>query len=425
MSHRRTIQFALLLPGWMLAQAACGQDNPLRVPEKPFIGYAANRIDFQGDSSAWERYHAKLDKLVFEGTGQVNIVHFGGSHIQADMWSMEMRHRMQTMVPGVRAGRGFIFPYNMVKSNNPYWYNPEYTGKWTGVRNVTRNDTTTLGISGVSATTRDTLTTLKISFRGDAYPGYTFDRIKVLHRMDSSFMVDAWSPDSSLRITKKTFPSEGYTEFAFDRQVDTLRLRFQRSILADGSPDSTQSHFTLRGILLGNEDPGIIYHANGINGASTTSWLRCQRFTEELAMLTPDLVIFSIGINDAHDPDFDAAKYERNYAELISRVREASPGAAILLTTNTDSFLKRRIPNKNAETVRQVMMQLSASHGVGVWDCFGVMGGLGSIRSWQKAGLAQPDRVHFNRAGYTLLGDLLFSAMTDAYGAHVKKDQRP
>ena len=106
-------------------------------------------------------------------------------------------------------------------------------------------------------------------------------------------------------------------------------------------------------------------------------------------------------------------------------MREASPGAAILLTTNTDSYLKRRIPNKNAEAVRKVMLRLSASHGVGVWDCFGVMGGLGSIRSWQKAGLAQPDRVHFNRAGYTLLGDLLFSAMTEAYGAHVKLDQRP
>ena len=425
MSIRSLIRSVLLLPACVSGLMAHAQDNPLRVPEKPFIGYAANRIDFQGDSSAWERYHARLDRLVFDGTGQVNIVHIGGSHIQADMWSMEMRHRMQTMVPGIRAGRGFIFPYNMVKSNNPYWYDPEYTGKWTGVRNVTRNDSTVLGISGVTATTRDTLTNLKVSFRGDAYPGYTFDRIKVLHRMDSSYAVDAWAPDSSLRITKKAFPAAGYTEFMFDRQVDTLRLRFQRSVSANGRPDSTQSHFTLRGIVLGNDDPGVIYHANGINGASTTSWLRCQRFTEELAMLAPDLVIFSIGINDAHDPDFDAARYERNYAELIGRVREASPGAAILLTTNTDSYLKRRIPNKNAEAVRKVMLRLSASHGVGVWDCFGVMGGLGSIRSWQKAGLAQPDRVHFNRAGYTLLGDLLFSAMTEAYGAHVKLDQRP
>jgi hypothetical protein len=40
------------------------------------------------------------------------------------MWSMELRSRLQNVVPGVRGGRGFIFPYNMAKTNNPYWYNP-------------------------------------------------------------------------------------------------------------------------------------------------------------------------------------------------------------------------------------------------------------------------------------------------------------
>ncbi len=397
---------------------AHAQANPLVTPDVPFVNYGANKLVFRGDSSAWGRYFTKLDRLAYEGTGQVNVVHIGGSHIQADMWSMEMRQRMQTMVPGIRAGRGFIFPYNMIKSNNPYWYNPEYTGKWTGVRNVTRADTSALGVGGASVTTYDSLSTLKVSFRGDVYPGYSFNRVKVLHRMDSTFSVDAWSPDTSLAIRMSVNEKAGYTEFTYNHYTDTLYLRFVRT-------DSAQRQFTLRGIILESDDPGIIYHASGVNGASTTSWMRCQRFTEELALLKPDLVVLSIGINDAHDPDFDPARYERNYEQLIARALEASPGTAILLTTNTDSYVKRRYPNKNADAVREVMMHLSAKYGCAVWDTFGVMGGPTSIRQWEQAGLAKKDRIHMTRAGYTLLGDLLFSAMMESYGNHVRHTYRP
>ncbi len=397
---------------------APGSADPLQVPEHSFLGMAANHIVFKGDSSAWEAYHAKLDQLVFDGTGQVNIVHIGGSHVQADMWSMELRHRMQTMAPGVRAGRGFIFPYNMAKSNNPWWYNPVYTGTWTGLRNVVKSDSSALGIGGISTTTRDTLTTLKISFRGDVYPGYTFDRVRVLHRIDSSFDVNAFDIDPTVRITKAMNATGGYTEFSFDRQMDTLHLRFERM-------DTDQRQFTLYGMILDNSDPGIFLHASGVNGASTASWLRCQRFAKELAMLDPDLVILSIGINDAHDPDFDATRYENNYRELIRRVRSTNPNAAILLTTNTDSYVKRRHPNMKATAVRDAMLHLSASEGVGVWDTFGVMGGQGSVRMWEDADLAKSDRIHMTREGYALLGDLLFTAMMEKYGEHIKRAQRP
>ncbi|MBK9175459.1 MAG: hypothetical protein IPM46_03805 [Flavobacteriales bacterium] len=401
----------------LVAAHAIGQSNPFSADTKPFMNPAVSRIVFKGDSTAWERYHAKLDQLVFEGDGQIHVAHIGGSHVQADMWSMELRHRMQNMVPGARAGRGFIFPYTMAKSNNPWWYNPEFTGKWTAVRNVMRTDSSALGVAGISVTTHDSLAHLKVSFRGDVYPGYTFDKVRVLHRMDSSYQVFAWSADTTVRIARRVDERAGFTEFTYDRQRDTLQLRIERT-------DSTQRQFTLRGIVLDSKDPGIVLHALGVNGASTASWLRCQRFSEELAQLHPDLVILSIGINDAHDPDFSAARYEANYRELIRRIRIANPDAAILLTTNTDSYVKRRFVNKNAGAVRDAMLRLSASEGVGVWDALGVMGGEGSIRSWEKAGLAQPDRIHLKRPGYALLGDLLYGALMEAYARHIKLTSR-
>ena len=408
----------LVIVSMTLTHGVLAQENPTRIPSLSFIDPAANKLVFAGDRSAWDRYHGKLDKLLLDGVGQVNIAHFGGSHIQADMWSMELRHRLQNVVPGVRGGRGFIFPYTMAGTNNPYWYNPAYTGHWTSTKNTVRTDSASLGIAGYSVTTKDSITTLKLSFRGDVYPGYSFNRVKVLHRMDSSFTATAWSPEADLHIDRQVDQARGYTAFTYDHYVDTLYLRFQRT-------DSLQRQFTLYGIILESDDPGFFYHANGVNGASTTSWLRCARFTNELALLKPDLVVFSIGINDAHDPDFSAERYERNYEQLIARALQASPGAAILLTTNTDSYIKRRYPNKNGAAVREVMLRLSSKYGCAVWDTFGVMGGQGSVLKWENAGLAKKDRIHMTRTGYTVLGDLLFSAMVEAYGDHVRSANRP
>ena len=401
----------------LLSALASGQGNPFAVHARPFMNPAANHIVFKGDSSAWGEWHAALDRALFAGQGQVSVVHFGGSHVQADLWTGQLRHRLQGMSPGMRAAKGFIFPYNLAKSNNPWWYKPEFTGQWSALRNVHAPDSSSLGMAGISATTTDTLTEIKVSFREDIHPGYSFDRVRVLHRMDSSYQVFASGDDSTMRITRRVDELGGFTEFIYDRHVDTLRLRIART-------DSTQRRFILHGMELGTGDPGIVLHPLGVNGASTASWLRCGRFSEELALLHPDLVILSIGINDAHDPDFSPERYEANYRELIRRIRIANPKAAILLTTNTDSYMKRRFVNKNAGPVRDAMLRLSASEGVGVWDAWGVMGGAGSIRAWEKAGLAKADRVHLNRNGYELLGDLLYAALMEAYGNHLKLTSR-
>ena len=390
------------------------QDNPVRPPERAFIHPEANTIILKGDSMPWNRWNGKLDSLFTYGRGQLNIVHIGGSHIQADMWSMELRHRFQNVVPGVGGARGFIFPFTMAKTNNPYWYLPKFTGKWSTVKNITQGDTSVLGLAGYSVTTTDPHTELMINFRGEAYSGYTFNTVKVLHSMEHSFDIEATTSDTLISITKRVDEANGYTEFTFSQEVDTLKLQFDRT-------DSLQQKFTLYGITLENDEPGFVYHAIGVNGASTPSYLRCQRFTQDLALLHPDLVIFSIGINDAHDPNFSAERFKSNYEQLIRNVLSVSPNAAILLTTNTDSYVKRRTPNPNGNAVRQVMLDLSAEFGCAVWDTYNVMGGSGSIAAWQAAGVARPDRIHFDREGYVLLGDMMFSSIMESYGDFVRR----
>lgn len=43
------------------------------------------------------------------------------------------------------------------------------------------------------------------------------------------------------------------------------------------------------------------------------------------------------------------------------------------------------------------------------------MGGARSANTWYKTNLMHSDRIHFTRAGYELLGDLLYNALITDY----------
>ncbi|HRP60825.1 MAG TPA: hypothetical protein PK833_11175, partial [Vicingus sp.] len=110
---------------------------------------------------------------------------------------------------------------------------------------------------------------------------------------------------------------------------------------------------------------------------------------------------------------------ENNYDLLVSKIKEANPNCEFLFVTNTDSYYKKRYLNKRAFEVQTAMQNLAKKHKAGYWDLFTIMGGLGSIKTWEKNGLAQKDRVHFKTAGYELIGDLMFSALMKEYARFV------
>ena len=169
------------------------------------------------------------------------------------------------------------------------------------------------------------------------------------------------------------------------------------------------------GLRLSNNQPGFCYHSIGVNGASVPSYLRCENLTSDLSMVNPDLIIFSIGINDAYEPSFSKEIFKSNYDSIIQIVKKINPNVAILLTTNNDSYYRKIKPNNRAFLVREVMYELAEKYNAGVWDFFEIMGGLDSISEWEKYGLAKKDKVHLTPNGYKLIGDLLFEAILKSY----------
>ncbi len=365
-----------------------------------FIRSDLNELHNFGNDSYSTRFYRKLDTLLRTGEGKINVVHIGGSHIQAGTFSGQVRTRLQQLDGEMNAGFGFMFPYRISRTNSPFGYYIRYSGSWQGCRNVEKRKSCLLGVGGISATTSSPMADLTILLEDENQLNYSFNKLKIFYEnRGRNYSV---SIDSSL--VKNRYENDGFIEFELNTHVDSLKISLQKI-------NSNEGSFTLFGLTTESAPNGFVYNSIGINGADLPAYLRCQLFEKQLAELKPDLVILGIGINDAYTRKFSQQHYEENYFELIREIRRAAPQTAIILTTNNDSYIYRRYINKNGEKVKESMFKISSELNTGVWDMYSVMGGMNSVILWEKNNLAQHDRIHFTHEGYLLLGDLFFTAL--------------
>jgi hypothetical protein len=365
----------------------------------PFIKYSENKIMFPGDSDAFDRIYSKFDSLVVFGHGKINIVHIGGSHIQADIYTHQIRKQFQYLQHDLNGGRGLIFPYRVAKSNNPSNYKVSYSGDWEYCKNTQKNRDCDLGLNGYAITTKAKAASLSINTNGDEDIKYYFNSVRVFHSPANYNL--------SVQCNGNNFSGNydsisGCSVFSVP---ESSRLKIKLSKI-----DTVPGKITIYGISLDNDDPGLVYNAIGVNGAKLSSYINSELYGQHMAAINPDLIIFSIGTNDANTRYFDYEKYRIEYAQLIEISKHAAPNAAILITVPNDCYYYKRYVNKNTPIMRNQIIKIASEYNYGVWDFYTVMGGLNSSQTWYNYGLMRYDRIHFNRAGYVLKGNLLLSA---------------
>ncbi|MBU0765237.1 MAG: hypothetical protein KJ607_10430, partial [Bacteroidetes bacterium] len=199
-----------------------------------------------------------------------------------------------------------------------------------------------------------------------------------------------------------------------EEAIDTLFLGLSKT--APG-----QNYFTLHGVSLETGDPGVLYHAIGVNGAKAGSFLRCDLFVRHLKALEPDWIVVSLGTNDVYVDQFDKNVFAFDFNRLIENIREAAPDAPILLTTPGDSYRFGDYPNPHTKTARDIIFKLAKLHNCAVYDFYRIMGGFDSVARWYEEGLSAHDKLHFSKEGYVLQADLLFCAFMDAYDSYIDK----
>ena len=375
-----------------------------------YIYFPSGKADAYGD------FFKKLDRLIFDGEGNVTVLHIGGSHVQAGTLTHQIRTNLLTMFPGLVGSRGMIFPFSTAKTNNPLNYRTTYTGVWETSKNTVRTPKYPLGLTGMCVSTNDLEASITIRLRNNDGVMYDFNTVHVLGTCDSGAMRVMLQIQDSIVIEGIYDSARLAYSFSLPFYADSFTLYFEEQ-------DSTYGTFSLRGFWLDNNLPGITYVDIGVNGTTVPSYLRCNYLENDLTFVKPDLCIFSIGINDASGTEFDTTNFQNNYKALINRIRKVSPDCAILFTTNNDSFrrvAKRYHNNENGLLAQQAFYSLATYYDAGVWDLFAFMGGLNSMKKWEENGLAQRDKIHFTPQGYTLIGDLIYNAFAAEYVNYLK-----
>lgn len=389
-----------------------------------------------GDKDGLRAFHDKLhaSRLDYQQNSRINILHIGGSHVQAGELSNAFRMHFYPA-----ADRGFLFPFRAIKTNGPTSYRFDYTGMWKGERNVFQSPSVDLGLAGAAAITSDKEASITLRLRDNGQ--WNFNQITLFGQRSDTTVVpylltqagDTLYADSILSRIADIKDAWVYTLNEPDSIV-TLQLKGLTRTISPKQDRKTykpledKHYFILRGFLPRSPRHGVTLTESGVNGASLPSWLRCtEHFEQELSLLPPDLVVFGIGINDAHvsEAEFDPEVFKERYRELIGRIRTVSPDCQFIWITNNDCAFKHGRgkkttykANTNGPRVQKAMTELAAEYNAAVLDVFALMGGLNSAAKWVKAGLMQRDRIHFTREGYQLIGNILYDALAEDYARY-------
>lgn len=366
-----------------------------------FVNFSENTIEFKAKENLNQRF-SDLIQSVRNGDQQLRVLHIGDSHIQADFFTGETRRLISNWLLDSNTTRGFTFPYQVASSNNPDDYNVAWKGSWKRNR-LDGASTAKLGVAGISLSTSDSTSELSLSLNKSKVRFQPFDRVRVLFDATDSVVVP--------RLSNSKIIHKGFNTLTYElvEPLDTLLMGIDWN-------GAINSSFTLYGLELANSKSKLVYNAAGVNGASVKTFLQSENFDQQAQQLDPNLVVVSLGTNDAFSKHFNPRVFRNNLSFMVLRIQEMLPNAMVILTTPGDHLIDGVKDNPSLARAQKQIHSVAKEYGCGVWDFYRVMGGEGSIKFWSQLGLTAPDKLHLNRKGYKLQGALFFDALTKLSG---------
>lgn len=374
----------------------------------PFLAIERNSISFNGADWSCLR-----DKFSSTGDNVVSIVHIGDSHVQAEVATAQTRGLLQRRYGS--AGRGLVIPFRMAGTNQPADYSIN-GNNYTAARLLKLPWTTDMGFTGISIAPSSRVFELSVSTGSRSIPASEFDKIKIFSHGAG---VDVRSVSCcGLDIKYRSY-----------NNADTVYVEMDQALTnADLSLSST-GDCNVFGLELSNSSPGVAYHAIGNNGATYSAYNMIGSMGKDLRTFDPDLVIISLGANEAFGKITDETFYN-NIHLLVSDIRMHNPDAKVLLVTPNEcqrSVYTRRKGkrrrsrrvrsyhvNTNISRLRNVIIRYGQDNGIAVYDWYEVSGGAGSSAKWIASKLMSSDRIHNTWSGYRLQGSLFYDALVNA-----------
>jgi lysophospholipase L1-like esterase len=375
---------------------------------------AFNQYDFVllNQSTKLDSAMVKLHQIVANPTSLrtandsvFTIVHFGDSHIQGDYFSGEIRRVLQEEFGD--AGHGVYFPYSLCKSWGPKGLQSTSNGIWTYSHILKPDVSNKVGFAGYELSTIAKDASLSFQFT-ENFKDKGANGLKIWYGMKSA-ATDFHLNSKFIEKEDLKFKSGwGIRTYSSKEEISGFDL----SLIAD---NAVNSDFSFYGFELIKPAPmGINYHHCGVVGAQFTHLINnADLIVEQLDHLSPDILVFSFGTNEAYG-NIDTVKYFNSINDFISKLNKLFPSTAIIITTAPDTRSQGKIPPSQVNVNNQ-LLKLVKNQDVSIFDLNKAMGGWGSLTNWYKSKLTLDDKLHFNAAGYALQGKMFSLALLESY----------
>lgn len=415
----------------------------------------------------------KLYQLEENQDRKVRIVHLGDSHIQADIFTAKIRHRMQQNFGN--AGFGFAFPYSLANTNNSSPIKFTGSGGFSASRNLYADISKPVGLSGISFEPKQKTFHIDMLVK-DAQ--FDFTKLKVISPKNEnifnvSFAKKSFTTQEKVAVltpaisSHKVKPGEVLGGIADKYNLSLKQLKSANGLTSDNIRDGkilkipggktvttyktvstvkyiyepiflentpiyniynsekpidkitiigneNNSEFALNGLILENENSGVTYSSIGVNGAKSSDFNKFPLFFEQLPSLEADLFVISLGTNESFDKQ-DITTYFGNLKTMIDGIKQKCPEASFLLTTPPPSVLHGKSQNIYIEKYAEKIIEMAPIENYAVWNLLDVFGGNKNISINSKMGLMARDKVHYSNSGYEKQGELFFDAFIQSY----------
>ncbi|HLW14200.1 MAG TPA: GDSL-type esterase/lipase family protein [Flavobacteriaceae bacterium] len=467
MFHKTNLYVYLLLfipiIGFSQSMTETSYDLEKRMPLEAWDVLTDNNSAIQ-NISAINNFLEDLHELYATNKGRVRITHIGDSHIQAGFFQTKARKDLQSIFGN--AGLGFTFPHRLASSNGISELRYTSSIPWESKRNIHASETDFVGLSGFSLQTNQRDFAIALEVKDDAFAFNTLrvftpnqspmfslalanrevkfesnrierkqhtiksgEALSIIARnygvsvaaikQANNLRSDAIRAGAKLTIPVKTNKPEPIDKSAFsllafmDNSNNFIynSPELQRSIWL--LPNEGIDIYSLNGISLERDNSGLIYDGIGVNGARFSDYNKTKLFFEQLKYLDSDLLIISLGTNEAFDK-LEKEKYLADLKSFVSNLRELLPEVSILFTTPPPSLVGRSAPNTFAEEYAMEIRNLAEKQNIAVWDLYKVLGGNEKIRENYTNGLVARDYIHYTVKGYELAGSLFSEALLQA-----------
>jgi len=412
-----------------------------------------------------ERFFEKLKENESHNDQKINIVHIGDSHIQSDLMTNEIRKNLQQKFGN--AGRGFVFPYQLAKTNGSYNERFYSNRSWESYRNIHPFKSVAVGLSGI-ALWRDTGGfAVELNIKDAAYK---FNSIQIITpRNQNMFNLAISSQTKTIQsterkiITHKIKKGEAISTIAEKYNISIAEIKRENHLKSNNIragrtlkiltnetkpknitssefvplelesdsyshyyhsdkelnkifliPNKEASKYELNGIVLEKDAPGLIYSSIGVNGAKFSDYNKYPLFFDQVKALEADLLVVSLGTNESYD-HMEASAYIKELREFIKNIKEQNADVSIIVMTPPPSLLKGRRPNIYVHDYAKSIIEIAKTDGFAVWDLYDEFGGMDGIRNLKSGGLIGPDWVHYSKKGYEKQGNLFTEAFLKAY----------